>query len=253
MIVDVITLFPKVLEPALHSGLLGRASQRGLLTVRLVDLRAHGEGRHRTTDGRPYGGGAGMVMTPGPIAAALDALDPDAHRVLLGPRGVRFDQARAWSWSRLEHLILISGAYEGVDERVSGLVDEQVSIGDFVLSSGESAAWAMVDATCRLVPGVLEPASLAEESFQGWLLEAPHYTRPRVFRGAAVPQVLMSGDHAAVARWRRDQALRLTCRNRPDLLAQAQLTEADLALVRSILDREADRGESPRAPDAKGG
>lgn len=251
LIVDVITLFPQVLEPAFRTGILGRAARRGLVTLRLVDLRGYGEGPHRITDDRPYGGGAGMVMTPGPIAAALESLEPGAHRVLLGPRGARFDQARAWAFSRLEHLVLVSGAYEGVDERVRSLVDEVVSIGDFVLSSGESAAWAVVDATCRLVPGVLEPASLAEESFQGRLLEAPHYTRPRVFRGAAVPDVLVSGDHAAIARWRRAQALRLTLRERPDLWDAAALTPGDAALLQGIGDEDA-RGALARGSTDSG-
>ena len=221
MRVDVITLFPELFESHLSTGLLRRATASGALEVRTHDLRRHGLGPHRSVDDAPYGGGAGMVMRPEPIFAAVEALDaPTAHKILLSPRGALLNQARVASFARLDRLVLICGRYEGVDERVGlHLADEELSIGDYVLAGGELPALVVIEATSRLLPGVLgNPASLLAESHRGNALEYPQYTRPAVFRGHRVPDVLLSGDHEAVERWRAEEAERTTRERRPDLL-----------------------------------
>jgi tRNA (guanine37-N1)-methyltransferase len=223
--VDILTLFPGLFEGPLRESLLGRAIRSGIVDVRVHDIRDHAPGPHRKVDDYSYGGGPGMVMKPEPIFAAVEALDPGPRRVvLLSPAGRRLDQALARELARERRLVLICGRYEGVDERVvQGLPAEEVSIGDFVLSGGEVAALALLEAVARLVPGVVgSEESLVVESFEGGLLDHPHYTRPRVFRGMEVPEVLLSGDHAAIARWRRQAALEKTMRNRPDLLARGE-------------------------------
>ena len=224
MLVDIVTIFPEYFTSPLAAGLLGKAGERGLVQVRLHDLRTWAADRHRSVDDAPFGGGAGMVMLPGPWFEALDALQADgpAHVVLLAPDGRRFDQATAARLAGEPRLVLCCGRYEGIDERVRTRVDEVLSIGDFVLAGGEAAALAVLDAVARLVPGVMgNAASAADESFAAGLLEYPQYTRPAVYRGLEVPAVLRSGDHGAIARWRHDQAVERTRRLRPDLLDRA--------------------------------
>ena len=224
VLVDIVTIFPGYFASPLAAGLLGKAGERGLVQVRLHDLRTWAADRHRSVDDAPFGGGAGMVMVPGPWFEALDALQADgpAHVVLLAPDGRRFDQATAARLAGEPRLVLCCGRYEGIDERVRTRVDDVVSVGDFVLAGGEAAALVVLDAVARLVPGVMgNAASAADESFAAGLLEYPQYTRPAVYRGLEVPAVLRSGDHGAIARWRHDQAVERTRRLRPDLLDRA--------------------------------
>jgi tRNA (guanine37-N1)-methyltransferase len=219
--IDVITLFPGVFPGPLGESIPGRALATGAASVIAHDLRTWGLGRHRSVDDYPYGGGAGMLLRPEPVAAALDALAPPgtgATRILLDPGGVRFDHARAHELASAQHLVLVCPRYEGVDDRVRSLVDLELSIGDYVLSGGEIPALVVIDAVLRLLPGVIDEASPADESFAEGILEYPQYTRPAEFRGMQVPDVLLSGHHGEVARWRREQALERTRRVRPDLL-----------------------------------
>jgi tRNA (guanine37-N1)-methyltransferase len=228
VLVDIVTIFPGYFASPLATGLLGKAGERGLLQVRLHDLRTWAADRHRRVDDAPFGGGAGMVMLPGPWFEALDALQADgpAHVVLLAPDGRRFDQATATRLAGEPRLVLCCGRYEGIDERVRTRVDEVLSIGDFVLAGGEAAALVVLDAVARLVPGVMgNAASAADESFAAGLLEYPQYTRPAVYRGLEVPAVLRSGDHGAIARWRHAQAVERTRRLRPDLLDRPKPTD----------------------------
>jgi tRNA (guanine37-N1)-methyltransferase len=228
VLVDIVTIFPGYFASPLATGLLGKAGERGLLQVRLHDLRTWAADRHRRVDDAPFGGGAGMVMLPGPWFEALDALQADgpAHVVLLAPDGRRFDQATATRLAGEPRLVLCCGRYEGIDERVRTRVDEVLSIGDFVLAGGEAAALVVLDAVARLVPGVMgNAASAADESFAAGLLEYPQYTRPAVYRGLEVPAVLRSGDHGAIARWRHAQAVERTRRLRPDLFDRPEPTD----------------------------
>ncbi len=213
------TIFPEFFEVPLSVSVVGRAVHAGRLEVALVDLRDFGSGPHRQVDDAPYGGGAGMVMMVEPLATALGTL-PDARKVLLTPGGEVLAQATLARWSALDHLALVCGRYEGVDERVAEhLVDEQISLGDFVLAGGEAAALAIVEGVARLLPGVLgNPESLRRESFSDGLLEEPQYTRPAEFRGWTVPEVLLSGDHGRIEAWRYEQRRRRTRQRRPDLL-----------------------------------
>ncbi|HYY77903.1 MAG TPA: tRNA (guanosine(37)-N1)-methyltransferase TrmD [Actinomycetes bacterium] len=225
MLVDVVTIFPAFFDSPLAAGLLGKAGERGLLEVRRHDLRAWASDRHRSVDDAPFGGGAGMVMLPGPWFEALDALEAEgpAHVVLLAPDGRRFDQRVAERLASEPRLVLCCGRYEGVDERVRTRVDEVLSIGDYVLAGGEPAALVVLDAVVRLLPGVMgNAASAADESFAAGLLEYPQYTRPAVYRGLEVPAVLRSGDHGAIARWRRAASVERTRQVRPDLLEGAE-------------------------------
>jgi tRNA (guanine37-N1)-methyltransferase len=247
MRIDIVTLFPAMVEPAVSESILGRARARGLVDIQVVNLRDYAEGKHRVTDDYQFGGGSGMVLKPEPLFAAVEALrTPVARVVLMDPRGRPFTQQLAAELARASHLILLCGRYEGVDERVTaGLADEAISIGDYVLTGGELPALVLTDAVTRLLPGALggEDAA-ARESFAGGLLEPPQYTRPEEFRGARVPAVLLSGDHARIARWRRTQALWLTWQRRPDLLAQAGLDEDDRRWIERF-----ERGETP--PDGE--
>ncbi len=221
MKVDVVTLFPEFFAAPLRTSVLGRAVDSGLLEVGLTNLRDFGLGPHRSVDDQPYGGGAGMVMRPEPIFDAVESIRTNrSHVVLLSPRGTRLDQTQVALLGAHEHLVLICGRYEGVDERVAEhLADEEISVGDFVLSGGEAAALVLVEAVARLVPGVLgNEASLESESHTGGLLEHPHYTRPAEFRGWRVPDVLLSGDHRAIETWRRERSETVTRERRPDLL-----------------------------------
>jgi tRNA (guanine37-N1)-methyltransferase len=233
---EILTLFPAMVTGYLEASILGKAATRGLLRVEPRDIREHAEGRHRVTDDAPYGGGAGMVMKPEPLVAAIEAARaalPRARVLLTSPRGDLFTQAMARQLAAgPTDLILVAGRYEGVDERVRPHVDAEVSLGDFVLTGGELAALCIVDAVARLLPGVLGNAdSSGSESFEGGLLEYPHYTRPADFRGATVPEVLQGGDHARIARWRRWHQLQLTRARRPDLLDLAGLSDEDRRLL----------------------
>jgi tRNA (guanine37-N1)-methyltransferase len=227
--IDILTLFPGMFAGPFADSIVQRAVSRSLVTIQAHDIRDYAAGRHRVVDDYPYGGGPGMVMKPEPIAAALDAvqaLEPSAGRtVLLTPQGRTFDQEIARRYAAEPRLVLLCGRYEGVDERIRSLVDEELSIGDFVLSGGEPAAIVVVDAVVRLIPGVLgSEESLTEESHGAGLLEYPQYTRPPNFRGMEVPAILLSGNHQEVARWRRLQSILRTLLRRPDLLENAQLT-----------------------------
>jgi len=244
MRIDVFTLFPEVFEPYLSLSILARARERGLLDVRLHNIRDWTTDRHRTVDDEPYGGGGGMVMKPEPIFSAVEDVlgrPPRAPVILMTPQGRVFNQTIAWQLSRLPRIAIIAGRYEGIDERVrEHLVTDELSIGDYVLTGGELPALVVIDAVARLLPGVLgDPDAPLKDSFSQGLLEHPHYTRPAVFRGWAVPEVLRSGDHARIARWRREQALRRTWERRPDLLRRAPLSPEDRAYL-ARLQREND-------------
>jgi tRNA (guanine37-N1)-methyltransferase len=244
-----VTLFPGMVEPAVSESILGRARARGLVDIRVVNLRDYAEGRHRVTDDYQFGGGGGMVLKPEPLFAAVGALrTPGARVVLMDPRGRQFTQAVATELTRASHLILLAGRYEGVDERVTtSLADDVISIGDYVLTGGELPALVVTDAVTRLLPGALGAEGAAErESFASGLLEPPQYTRPEEFRGARVPAVLLSGDHGRIARWRRTQALWLTWRQRPDLLARATLDADDRRWIERF-----EQGEAPPDGDER--
>jgi tRNA (guanine37-N1)-methyltransferase len=232
--IDLFTLFPALVEPWLDASLIGRARRGGLLDLRVHDLRSAASDPHRSADDAPFGGGAGMVLSPQPIFDAVEAIDPPRPLLLLGPAGRRFDQGWAAELAGGGCLSLLCGRYEGVDQRITDhLVDGELSLGDFVLAGGELAALAVIEATCRLVPGVMgNEESAVEESFGDGLLEYPHYTRPASFRGWDVPDVLRSGDHQRVRRWRRAQSLALTLTRRPDLIsARGGLDDDDLAVL----------------------
>ena len=237
MKIDVVTLFPGVFRGPLDESMLRLSQERGKIAVRVVDLRDYAEGKHRVADDAPYGGGGGMVLKLEPLFRAVQALRGVGSRViLLDPRGQRFTQTVARELAKAEHLILLAGHYEGVDERVRHhLVDDELSIGDYVLTGGELPALVVIDAVVRLLPGVLgNEAAPDNDSFAGGFLEGPHYTRPVEFQGLRVPAVLLSGDHAVVATWRRRQALWLTYCRRPELLAQAELSDEERALIEAF-------------------
>ena len=248
MRIDIVTLFPGMVTPVLAESMLGRAQTRGLVDIRVVNLRDYAGGRHRVTDDYQFGGGGGMVLKPEPLFAAVEALrTPGARVVLMDPRGRAFTHEVAGALARESHLILLAGRYEGVDARVGEeLADDAISIGDYVVTGGELPALVVTDAVTRLLPGVLGAEGAAErESFADGLLEPPQYTRPEAYRGARVPAVLLSGDHARIARWRRVQAIWLTWRERPDLLATARLTDDERKLVERF-----ERGETPEQMDS---
>jgi tRNA (guanine37-N1)-methyltransferase len=231
--VDVFTIFPEYLDAPLSASLLGKARAAGLLDVRLHDPRDWTTDAHRSVDDTPFGGGAGMVMMPEPLFAAVEAVDPVRPLYLLAPSGRRFDQSLAAELAAGEGFSLLCGRYEGVDQRVADhLCDGELSVGDYVLAGGEAAALVVVEAVARLVPGVLgNEASPEHESFRAGLLEEPQYTRPAEFRGWAVPEVLRSGDHARIERWRRAQALRRTLLRRPELASLEDLSPHEQALL----------------------
>lgn len=220
--IDVLTLFPAMIQGPLAESIPGRILDGDLASLRVHDLREWGLGRHRSVDDTPYGGGAGMILRPEPVAAALDQLrGPESLVILLDPAGEVFRQARAADLATRGHLIFVCPRYEGVDERIRSLVDLELSIGDYVVTGGELPALVVIDAVIRLLPGAIDIASIDEESFNRGLLEYPQYTRPPVFRGMDVPAILTSGDHGAVARWRSEQALERTRQRRPDLLGDS--------------------------------
>jgi len=237
---DILTLFPGLFAGVFEESILRRAREAGLLTVAIHNIRDHAQGRHQVTDDTPYGGGGGMIMKPEPIVTAVEAVLGDAMGrvpvILLTPSGQTFTQAVARELARRPRLLLICGRYEGIDERVQAcLAADEISIGDFVLAGGEIPAMAIVEAVTRLIPGVLgEPSAPFEDSYSEGLLEYPHYTRPLEYRGLPVPPVLLSGHHAEIVRWRRQQALCRTWLRRPDLLARATLTAEDRAFLRGL-------------------
>ena len=237
---DILTLFPGLFAGAFEESIIKRARESGAVTIALHNIRDYATGRHKVTDDTPYGGGGGMIMKPEPIFAATEGvLGEQADTVpviLLTPQGRLFDQSVARELSRHAHLLLICGRYEGVDERVHRhLATDEISIGDYVLSGGEIAAMVIVDAVTRLLPGVLgDPAATFEDSHAEGLLEYPHFTRPPIFRDHPVPDVLLSGHHAEITRWRRQQALQRTLERRPDILSRARLTEEDLAYLAQV-------------------
>jgi tRNA (guanine37-N1)-methyltransferase len=250
MKIDILTLFPDLIKGPLGVSMLKRAQEKGLVEINVVDIRRFTYDRHRTADDVPYGGGAGMVLKPEPIFEAvasvvkwapgkdktLKSLSRTRERiVLLTPQGSRFDQARAKELAVQKHLIFICGHYEGIDERIKTVVTDEISIGDYVLTGGELASLVVVDALIRLIPGVLgKEESVICDSFYAGLLDYPHYTRPREYLGVGVPQVLLSGDHKEIARWRRKEALRTTLKKRPDLLTNMKLLPEDKQLLKEI-------------------
>ncbi len=245
--VDVLTLFPAMLDGPLSGSIPGRIQEQGLATVRIHDLRQWGIGRHRSVDDYTYGGGAGMVLRPEPVASALDELRRANSTVVLpDPVGRPFTQAVARELSTASHLIFLCPRYEGVDERIRSLVDLEISIGDYVLTGGELPVLVMIDAMIRLLPGAIEADSIESESFEGGLLEYPQYTRPPSFRGLDVPPVLVSGDHGAVRRWRLQQSLARTLARRPDLLAGRALTREERTLLDEVRDAADEVDEEAR-------
>lgn len=240
---DILTLFPEMVSAVLDSSILKRAREKGLLDVRAVNLRDYAAGRHKIADDAPYGGGAGMVMKPEPVFRAVETLraeGDDLRLVLLSPQGRPFTQALAAEFAKEpRRVVFLCGHYEGIDERVRiGLEPEELSVGDYVLTGGELAALIVVDASARLIPGVLgDEQSAATDSFSDSLLDYPQYTRPPVFQGLDVPEVLLSGNHQAIQAWRRAQAIRNTYDKRPDLLAQATLTPEDRRVLNEVSHR----------------
>lgn len=238
MQIDVLTLFPDFFTSPLRQSIIKRALDQGLVKIEIINLRQFAAGRHQVTDDRPYGGGPGMVLKIEPLVAAIRwerQRAPQVRVILLSPQGRRFTQQVAQELARLPHLLLICGHYEGFDDRIHYYIDEEISLGDFILTGGEIPALAILDAVVRLLPGVLgDEASAAQDSFSDNLLKGPQYTRPRVFEGHAVPEILLSGDHGRIAAWRRQEALRRTWERRPDLLEQADLSPAERQFLETL-------------------
>lgn len=236
MRIDILTIFPEMFESVLNASILGRAREQGLVEVNCVDIRPFSDRKHKNTDDYPFGGGAGMVMLAQPIMDAMKSVtgeDFHGRRIYMGPRGATLTTAKARELAQEEHLVLLCGHYEGVDQRaLDSCIDEEISIGDYILTGGELAAMVLTDCVSRFIPGVLGSAeSPEEESFSDGLLEYPQYTRPREWNGMEVPEVLLSGDHARIRAWRRQESLRATKRFRPDLLAHADLTDKERRLL----------------------
>ncbi len=236
---DIFSLFPETLTPYLNASILKRAQESGILSVNTHNIRDWAADKHHTTDDTPYGGGGGMVMKPEPVFTALEDIlgqPPNCPIILMSPQGRPFTQKIAFELAEHDHLALLCGRYESVDERIrQHLITDSISIGDYVLTGGELPALVVVDAVTRLLPGVLgDPDAPSDDSHATGLLEYPHYTRPPEFRGWGIPSVLLSGNHAEIDRWRRQEALRRTLANRPDMLASAELTQADLAFLKSL-------------------
>ena len=252
---DILTLFPGMFRGVFDESIIRRAREAGLVSIHIHNIRDYATGRHKVTDDYPYGGGGGMIMKPEPIFRAVESIlgleegeKPEVPVILLTPQGRLFTQEVAKELARHHRIVLICGHYEGVDERVRlYLANDEISIGDYVLTGGEIPAMVIVDAVTRLIPGVLgDPTAVFEESFSDGLLEYPQYTRPAEFRGYRVPEVLLSGNHAAIARWRREQSLLRTWQRRPDLLKKARLTEEDREFLRRL--EEESGGHPPRSP-----
>ncbi len=249
--VDVLTLFPPMVEGPLRESIPGRILERGLAEVRIRDLREWGLGRHRTVDDYTYGGGAGMVLRPEPVAAALAELRRrDSVVILTDPAGERFRQSVAQKLATSPHLVLLCPRYEGVDERIRGMVDREISIGDYVLTGGELAALVIIDAVLRLLPGAIDAASTTEESFAAGLLEYPQYTRPATFGGVSVPPTLVSGHHEEVRKWRLRESLRRTLERRPDLLAGRTFSREEREMVDALQARTSEEGAGVEENDS---
>ncbi len=243
---DIVTIFPGMFDSVLQETILKRAREKGIVEFHLHDIREHTHDKHRSVDDTPYGGGAGMVMIAGPLCEAVEAVTRtgNSRRVFLTPQGEPFTQKIAREFAELDQLILTCGRYEGIDERARKIIAEQeISIGDYVLSGGEIAAMSVIDAVTRLIPGVLGNAqSISEESFEAGLLEYPQYTRPEEFRGERVPPVLLTGNHAEIARWRRAQALMRTMKRRPDIFEKLELSLDDRELISDFSQPDNTRG-----------
>ena len=240
---DILSIFPEMFVHLATYGVIGRAAKRGEIEINVVNIRDFGEGPHLMIDDRPFGGGNGMVMKPGPIFRALESIPRvrgDRRVILLTPQGQPFDQSIARDLAKLEQIVLVCGRYEGVDERVrSRCVDMEVSIGDYILTGGELPAMIIVEAVSRLIPGVLGGVrSTVEESFEDYFLEYPQFTRPRVFQGEEVPSVLLSGDHGRVRLWRRAQSIKRTLERRPDLLEKAHLNDEDRCILEGLRQKQ---------------
>ena len=239
MKITILTIFPEMFESVLASSILGRAREQGLIEVECVDIRPFSTLKHKNTDDYPFGGGAGMVMLAQPIMDAMDAVTGEnfsGKRIYMGPRGTTLTTAKARELAQEEHLVLLCGHYEGVDQRaLDACIDEEISIGDYILTGGELAAMVLTDCVSRFIPGVLGSGESAEEeSFSDGLLEYPQYTRPREIRGMEVPEILLSGDHAKIRAWRRMESLKATKRFRPDLLEKADLTDKEKKLLEEL-------------------
>ena len=240
---DILSIFPEMFVPLATYGVIGRAAKRGEIEINVVNIRDFGEGLHLMIDDRPFGGGNGMVMKPGPIFRALESIPRvrgERRVILLSPQGQLFDQSIARDLAKLEQIVLVCGRYEGVDERVrSRCVDMELSVGDYILTGGELPAIIIVEAVSRLIPGVLGGVrSNVEESFEDYFLEYPQFTRPRVFQGEEVPSVLLSGDHGRIRLWRRAQSIKRTLERRPDLLEKAHLNEEDRCIVEGLRQKQ---------------
>ena len=239
MKITILTIFPEMFESVLNSSILGRAREQGLIEVECVDIRPFSDRKHKNTDDYPFGGGAGMVMLAQPIMDAMKHVtgeDFSGKRIYMGPRGTTLTTAKARELAREEHLVLLCGHYEGVDQRaLDSCIDEEISIGDYILTGGELAAMVLTDCVSRFIPGVLGSGESAEEeSFSDGLLEYPQYTRPRELNGMEVPEILLSGDHAKIKAWRRQESLRATKKFRPDLLEKAELTPKEKKLLEEL-------------------
>ena len=246
MIFDILTLFPEIFQSPLKHSILGKACEEGLFKVNTINIRDYAEGKHRVTDDYPYGGGKGMIMKPEPIIKGIKTIkagDPDAWVILMTPQGVSLRHEVVKRLAQLSHLVLICGRYEGVDERVRSFVDEEISIGDFVLTGGELAALVVIDTISRLIPGVLGSEGASEDdSFSQGLLEYPQYTRPGEFEGRRVPEILLSGDHKVIEKWRRREALRRTLQRRPELLTRVNLSDEDRKIIEELKEGKENRG-----------
>ncbi len=239
MKITILTIFPEMFRSVLDSSILGRAREQGLIEVECVDIRPFSDRKHKNTDDYPFGGGAGMVMLAQPIMDAMKSVcgeDFKGRRIFMGPRGTTLTTRKARQLAREEHLVLLCGHYEGVDQRaLDACIDEEISIGDYILTGGELAAMVLTDCVARFIPGVLGSGESAEEeSFSDGLLEYPQYTRPRELKGMEVPEVLLSGDHARIRQWRRQESLRVTKRFRPDLLEKAELTDKEKKMLEEL-------------------
>ena len=239
MKITILTIFPEMFESVLNSSILGRAREQGLVEVECVDIRPFSDRKHKNTDDYPFGGGAGMVMLAQPIMDAMQHVTGEnfsGRRIYMGPRGTTLTTAKARELAKEEHLVLLCGHYEGVDQRaLDACIDEEISIGDYILTGGELAAMVLTDAVSRFIPGVLGSGESAEEeSFSDGLLEYPQYTRPRELSGMEVPEVLLSGDHAKIKAWRRQESLRATKKFRPDLLEKVELTPKEIKLLEEL-------------------
>ena len=239
MKINILTIFPEMFESVLNASILGRAREQGLIEVNCVDIRPFSDRKHKNTDDYPFGGGAGMVMLAQPIIDAMASITGEnfhGRRIYMGPRGAKLTTAKARQLAQEQELVLLCGHYEGVDQRaLDSCIDEEISIGDYILTGGELAAMVLTDCVARFIPGVLGSSeSPEEESFSDGLLEYPQYTRPRELRGMPVPEVLLSGDHAKIKAWRRQESLRATKRFRPDLLANAPMTEKEKHMLEAM-------------------